>query len=74
MHPSTAPSKSPARRPVRVIANPENRGFAAAVNQGFALLERTFVLLLNPDAVLASGLEALRAACRLPRAAAPAVC
>lgn len=56
-------------RPVRVIANPENRGFAAAVNQGFALLQRTFVLLLNPDAVLASGLEAMCAACNLPKAA-----
>ena len=46
-----------ARRGVRLIANPSNRGFAAAVNQGFAVLDSPYVLLLNPDAVLRSGLE-----------------
>lgn len=58
-----------ARRGVRLIANRSNRGFAAAVNQGFAALHSTYVLLLNPDAVLRQGLDALRAACDLPRAA-----
>jgi GT2 family glycosyltransferase len=57
------------RRGVRLIANPSNRGFAAAVNQGFAALDSTYVLLLNPDAVLRQGLDEMRAACRLPRAA-----
>ena len=58
-----------ARRGVRLIANPSNRGFAAAVNQGFAALDSPYVLLLNPDAVLRSGLEPLREACDLPGSA-----
>ncbi len=56
-----------ARRGVRLIANSTNRGFAAAVNQGFAALDSPYVLLLNPDAVVQSGLDALRTACDLPR-------
>jgi N-acetylglucosaminyl-diphospho-decaprenol L-rhamnosyltransferase len=55
-----------ARRGVRLIANSENRGFAAAVNQGFGVLNSTYVLLLNPDAVIQSSLEPLRQACDLP--------
>jgi GT2 family glycosyltransferase len=48
------------RRPgVRLIANRDNRGFAAACNQGIALLNTRFVLMLNPDTVLVSGLESL---------------
>ena len=47
----------------------ENRGFAAAVNQGFAALKSPYVLLLNPDAVILSSLEPLRQACDLPGAA-----
>ena len=58
-----------ARRGVRLIANAANRGFAAAANQGFAALTSSYILLLNPDAVLASGLEPLREACDLPGAA-----
>ena len=58
-----------ARRGVRLIANPSNQGFAAAVNQGFAVLDSRYVLLLNPDAVLESGLEPLREACDLPGSA-----
>jgi len=54
------------RRGVSLIANSTNRGFAAAVNQGFAALDCEYVLLLNPDAILLEGLEALRQACRLP--------
>jgi GT2 family glycosyltransferase len=57
------------RRGVRFIANPANRGFAAATNQGFFVLRRTHVLMLNPDAVLQSGLERLRDACDLPGSA-----
>jgi len=57
------------RRGVRVIANSANRGFAAAVNQGMAALEAPFVLLLNPDAEVAGGLDTLSEACRLPDAA-----
>lgn len=36
----------------RLIINESNRGFAAAVNQGLALTKSSFVLLINPDAVL----------------------
>ena len=56
------------RHPVQVVANPANCGFAAAVNQGFAALNTAYVLLLNPDTVLASSLDPLREACDLPRA------
>ncbi|HLI85828.1 MAG TPA: glycosyltransferase family 2 protein [Bryobacteraceae bacterium] len=57
------------RRGVRLIANSTNRGFAAAVNQGFRALECPYVLLLNPDVVLTTGLERLREACGRPGAA-----
>jgi N-acetylglucosaminyl-diphospho-decaprenol L-rhamnosyltransferase len=36
-----------------VIENPENRGFAAAANQGLAASRGAFVLFLNPDTVVA---------------------
>ncbi len=58
------------RRGVRLIANTENKGFARAVNQGFQALLTPYVLLLNPDAVLQSSLEPLRAACERERCAA----
>lgn len=48
---------------VRLIANQQNRGFAGAVNQGFAATRQPLVLLLNPDAVLTTGLDALSLAC-----------
>ena len=57
------------RRPVRLIANSTNRGFAAAVNQGFAVLQCPYVLLLNPDSVLQTDLGPLRDACAAPDAA-----
>lgn len=58
-----------ARKGVRLIANSTNLGFARAVNQGFSVLNCAYVLLLNPDTVLQTGLEPLRAACKLPRSA-----
>jgi GT2 family glycosyltransferase len=57
------------RRGVRLIANTVNVGFAAAVNQGVTVLKSSYLLLLNPDAVLQGGLERLREACDLPGAA-----
>jgi N-acetylglucosaminyl-diphospho-decaprenol L-rhamnosyltransferase len=54
-----------ARRHVRLIPNTVNRGFAGAVNQGFAVLDCTYVVLLNPDAILESGLDLLREACEV---------
>jgi GT2 family glycosyltransferase len=45
----------------QLIANPENRGFAAAVNQGCSVCGTPLVLLLNPDTVLASDPELLAA-------------
>jgi N-acetylglucosaminyl-diphospho-decaprenol L-rhamnosyltransferase len=54
------------RRGVRLIANPENRGFATAVNQGVRALDTPLVLLLNADAHLQTGLDALRQCCQLP--------
>src|SRR5437588_6801023 len=57
------------RRNVRLLANSTNRGFAAAVNQGIASLDTLYILLLNPDTILVSGLEAMRAACELPGSA-----
>ena len=58
-----------ARYSVRSLTNESNLGFAKAVNQGFALLNCPYILLLNPDTVLSSSLEPLRKACDLPGAA-----
>ena len=44
---------------VGLIANSTNAGFAGAVNQGVAAIGNDRVLLLNPDAVLETGLEEL---------------
>lgn len=54
------------RRGVRLIANRTNRGFAAATNQGIKELDAPYVLLLNPDAVIQTPLEPLRACCERP--------
>jgi N-acetylglucosaminyl-diphospho-decaprenol L-rhamnosyltransferase len=51
------------RASVRLIHNSENEGFAAGVNRGVAALGTPLVLLLNPDAVLLTGLDDLVAAC-----------
>jgi len=37
---------------VHLIANNENRGFAAGNNQGLALAKGRYILLLNPDTIL----------------------
>jgi N-acetylglucosaminyl-diphospho-decaprenol L-rhamnosyltransferase len=38
--------------PLQIIRNSENRGFAAACNQGAACGEAPYILFLNPDTVL----------------------
>jgi GT2 family glycosyltransferase len=66
---------SKAARPnVQIIANRENRGFAAAVNQGFACIAAPYVLLLNPDAEIVGGFDALCRACELPDIAGSTGC
>lgn len=47
---------------VQVIANDENRGFAAAVNQGFRATDTELVLIMNPDVRITTSLEPLAAA------------
>jgi GT2 family glycosyltransferase len=47
------------RAHVHLIANRENRGFAAAVNQGISASDADFLLLLNPDVNLLTGVDAL---------------
>ena len=48
---------------VTVIANRENFGFAAAVNQGVANASTDYVLLLNPDVELLTSVDPLAEAC-----------
>jgi GT2 family glycosyltransferase len=55
---------------VIVCANSENRGFAAAVNQGVNRLDADVILLLNPDAELLSSVDELISACTEPRVGA----
>lgn len=58
------------RFPVTLIRNRENRGFAAACNQGARLGSAPYVLLLNPDTVVTR--EALARAIEFMRSAAAA--
>jgi GT2 family glycosyltransferase len=58
------------RPAAKLIANPWNRGFAAAANQGIGALDCDFVLLLNPDVELMNGVEPLAAQCALTGVAA----
>lgn len=48
---------------VTLIANPNNCGFAGAVNQGVSALDAQLVLLLNPDTQLQTSVEELETAC-----------
>lgn len=52
------------RPELRLIANRENRGFAAAVNQGVRAIDADEYLVLNPDAYLRTGIEPLVDAAR----------
>ncbi len=55
------------KRPaVALILNTENRGFASAANQGMEALDLPLLLLLNPDAVLQTGVAAMAEACKQP--------
>lgn len=67
-------SVSQASRAGRVIVNKENRGFAAAVNQGIRATPGDFILLLNPDARIASDLGEMLAAFADPQVGAVAGC
>lgn len=60
------------RAGVRIVKNPWNRGFAAAINQGISLVRQDCVLLLNPDTEVRGGLDALAEACAAPGVAAAA--
>jgi N-acetylglucosaminyl-diphospho-decaprenol L-rhamnosyltransferase len=57
---------------VRVLRNPENRGFARAANQALASTSAPFILLLNPDARIVGGTLAalVKVARERPRAGA----
>ncbi len=44
---------------IQIIANTENRGFAAAVNQGVSACDEDFLLILNPDANLLTSVDTL---------------
>jgi N-acetylglucosaminyl-diphospho-decaprenol L-rhamnosyltransferase len=50
--------------PVTLVANADNRGFAAAANQGFEQSGADAILLLNPDVRLRTPLSDLIQACR----------
>ena len=56
-------------RGVRILTNGANRGFAGAVNQGIHNIGAEYLVILNPDAYVVGGLEALVAACDRPGAA-----
>jgi len=51
-----------------VLANADNRGFAAAANQGVEAATGDIVFLLNPDTVLLEGFDALQSALAPPSA------
>ncbi len=52
------------RKTVRLVVNPNNRGFAAAANQGAREVDAEFYLLLNPDVFLHTHIGPLVAAAK----------
>ena len=42
------------RPDARIILNQENKGYGSAANQAFFIIETTYILLINPDAVIVS--------------------
>ncbi len=54
----------------RLIRNGSNRGFAAAVNQAVRATSSPLVLLLNPDAILETGLDELARVFETPQVGA----
>ncbi len=60
------------RSGVRLIANPENRGFAAAANQGVRATVSPVVLFVNPDVTMVTGLGAAAEELRKPGVGAAA--
>ena len=54
----------------RLIVNVQNRGFAAAVNQGVRECDHRYLLLLNPDVELLTAVNDLELACEVNGAAA----
>jgi N-acetylglucosaminyl-diphospho-decaprenol L-rhamnosyltransferase len=68
-----SPDQAIAERPdAQLIQNRDNRGFAAAANQGVAATTAPFILLLNPDAEIVGGTLAsfVKVAREHPRAGA----
>jgi N-acetylglucosaminyl-diphospho-decaprenol L-rhamnosyltransferase len=57
-------------RGVRLLANPGNAGFAAAVNQGVRASKAPLILSLNPDAHLLQGLDEMGSLFRVPETGA----
>jgi len=57
-------------RKIRLIANPTNAGFAAALNQGVRATTAPLILSLNPDAHLVKGLDAMAACFEQPKTGA----
>jgi GT2 family glycosyltransferase len=57
-------------RGAALIANHRNLGFAAAVNRGIRAIGSDHILLLNPDAILETGVDSLSAICARPEAGA----
>ena len=56
--------------PAHYEHHPENLGFAGGVNRGFALTTEPFVLVLNPDCILLTGVDAMLAEFANPQVAA----
>src|SRR5579863_103373 len=54
------------RANLRLLANPENVGFAASLNQGVRASTAPLILSLNPDALLVRGLDAMADCLELP--------